>query len=294
MNQKTITNIVNKILNCDEEYEISSFPFEDTKGFYKYVYKIKHLSKTYVLKQAKEKELDLYLSLNNTIKCIPNFYGSYHFYNKDYILIDYFDGYNAMRLNREDLIKIIDAIIDAQKIYWLSNETFGITFNDSLNKKEKLIEYIPNELRDTYHLYLQYFKKAPRTFSHEDLLPFNVLIKGNDVCFIDLEVGGILPYPTMLSRLIAFTEEKDNALFYLKKEDYQYALTYYYDNFILGKNIRKEEYLITMELFIFNELLEFVWSYRKHNFKPDDRYNKMYALSIEKQKEIMSLLKNYK
>lgn len=285
MNDKNINKIANRILNKVDEYEISLFPLEESKGFYKNVYKIKNHCKVYVLKQAKEKELDLYSNLNNTLECIPHFYGSYRFYNRDYILVDYFDGHNAMRLNRKDLIKIIDAIIKAQKKYWLSNETFGITFDDSFSRKEKLIDFIPDELKETYNLYLDNFKKAPRTFSHEDLLPFNVLINNERVCFIDLEVGGILPYPTMVARLIAFTEEDDNALFYLKKEDYVYALTYYYDAFIKNMGISKNDYLLTMKLFIFNELLEFVWTYRKYDIKPDDRYNKMYDLAIEKQIE---------
>ena len=289
MNDKNISKIANRILNKADEYEISLFPLEESKGFYKNVYKIKNHCKVYVLKQAKEKELDLYSSLNNTLECIPHFYGSYRFYKRDYILVDFFDGYNAMRLNRNNLIKIIDAIIIAQKRYWLSNETFGITFDDSFSRKEKLIDFIPDELKETYNLYLDNFKNAPRTFSHEDLLPFNVLINNERVCFIDLEVGGILPYPTMIARLIAFTEEDDNALFYLKKEDYLYALTYYYDVFIKNMGISKKNYLLTMELFIFNELLEFVWTYRKYDIKPDDRYNKMYDLAIKKQIELKDI-----
>ena len=289
MNDKNINKIANRILNKADEYEISLFPLEESKGFYKNVYKIKNHCKVYVLKQAKEKELDLYSSLNNTLECIPHFYGSCRFYKRDYILVDYFDGHNAMRLNRKDLIKIIDAIIIAQKRYWLSNETFGITFDDSFNRKEKLVDFIPDELKETYNLYLDNFKNAPRTFSHEDLLPFNVLINNERVCFIDLEVGGILPYPTMIARLIAFTEEDDNALFYLKKEDYVYALTYYYDAFIKNMGISKNDYLLTMKLFIFNELLEFVWTYRKYDIKPDDRYNKMYDLAIEKQIELKDI-----
>ena len=113
MNDKNISKIANRILNKADEYKISLFPLEESKGFYKNVYKIKSHSKVYVLKQAKEKELDLYSSLNNTLECVPHFYGSYRFYKRDYILIDYFDGYNAMRLNRKDLTKIIGTIISA-------------------------------------------------------------------------------------------------------------------------------------------------------------------------------------
>ena len=289
MQNKTIARLVKNILKDDVDCNISRFKQEQSKGFYSYVYKIKTKDHIYVLKRAKEKELELYQSLNNQLSYFPHFYGYCHLYNKDFILIDYFDGNSAMKMDRNLLVRVIDAIKECQKKYWNSKESFAITFDEAIKRKEKLISYIPDELLDTYNRYLDCFRKTPRTFSHEDLLPFNVLYNNEKICFIDLEVGGILPYPTMLARLIAYTEEKKDSMFYLSKKDYQYALDYYYDAFIKDKGIGKEDYMLTMNLFIFNELIEFVWTYRMSNLKPDDLYNKMYKLSLDKQREINRL-----
>lgn len=291
MNKQTISRILFKILKKDLDFDIAYFPFEESKGHYKNVYKIISKDGIYILKKAKEKELDFYKFINNQTNCIPFFYGYVHLYNNDYILIEYFDGGNAMKMNREQLIRIIDTINNVQKQYWLSNDSFAITKEESLNRKNNAFSYLPNELKDTFSLFLDYYQKVPVTFSHEDLLPFNVLINKERVCFIDLEVGGILPYPTMLARLLAFTEEKDNALFYLKEEDYKFAIEYYYDSFIKEKGIAKKEYLLTMDLFIFNELTEWVWVYNKQGYKPNDFYNKWYQKAIMKMKEINAKLK---
>ena len=286
MKKQTISRILFKILKKDIDFDISYFPFEESKGHYKNVYKIISNDGIYILKKAKEKELDFYKYINNQAKHIPFFYGYVHLYNNDYILIEYFDGENAMKMNREQLIRIIDAIIDVQKQYWLSNDSFAITKEESLKRKNNAFSYLPNELKDTFSLFLDYYQKIPVTFSHEDLLPFNVLLNKERVCFIDLEVGGILPYPTMLARLLAFTEEKDNALFYLKKEDYKFAIEYYYDSFVKEKVIAKKEYLLTMDLFIFNELTEWVWVYNKQGYKPNDFYKKWYQKALAKKEEI--------
>ena len=290
MRKETISRILSRILKQDIEFDIEFFPSEESKGRYKNVYKIISNKGIFILKKAKEKELDFYKCIDNQTNCIPFFYGYTHLYNNDYILIEYFDGDNAMKMNREQLIRIIDAIIDVQKQYWMSNDSFAITKEESLKRKNNAFSYLPNELKDTFSLFLDYYQKVPVTFSHEDLLPFNVLINKERVCFIDLEVGGILPYPTMLARLLAFTEEKDNALFYLKEEDYQFAIEYYYDSFIKEKGIAKKEYLLTMDLFIFNELTEWVWVYNKQGYQPNDFYNKWYQKAIMKIKEINAKL----
>lgn len=292
MKKQTISRILFKILKKDIDFDISYFPFEESKGHYKNVYKIISNDGIYILKKAKEKELDFYKYINNQAKCIPFFYGYVHLYNNDYILIEYFDGENAMKMNREQLIRIIDAIIDVQKQYWMSNDSFAITKEESLKRKNNAFSYLPNELKDTFSLFLDYYQKIPVTFSHEDLLPFNVLLNKERVCFIDLEVGGILPYPTMLARLLSFTEEKDDAMFYLKEEDYHFAIEYYYDHFIKHQGINKNGFLLTMDLFIYNELTEWVWVYNKYGHKPNDFYNKWYQKALTKGKTIKELISN--
>ena len=286
MNKNNIAKTLKFILGYDVDFDVAFLPFEQSKGHYKNVYKIVSNKGTFILKKAKEKELEFYINIKNSTKCVPYFYGHRHFYKSDYILLEYFDGQNVMRMNRDDLKRIIDTIIDVQKQYWMSTDQFAITIEESLKRKNNAFSYLPDDLKDTFSFFLECYKNTPMTFSHEDLLPFNVLLNKDRVCFIDLEVGGILPYPTMLARLIAFTEEKIDAMFYLKEEDYKFAIEYYYDSFIKKQNIDKKQYLLTMNLFIFNELTEWVWVYNKYGYKPNDFYNKWYRKAINQIKEI--------
>ena len=137
-------------------------------------------------------------------------------------------------------------------------------------------------------MYLHSLKETPVTFSHEDLLPFNVIINEQQVVFIDLEVSGILAYPTMLARLIAHTSPKEDALFYLSESDYHSAIEYYYNNFIKEQGISKDVYLKTMNLFIYNELIEWIYVYKKHGYSPNSFYNNYYKKALSKRDEILN------
>lgn len=286
MIKETISKILKKILDKGVSFDYAYFSFEETKGHYKNIYKIIASDKTYVLKKAKGNELDIYSFINNSVAFLPYYYGSSHYYNSDYILFDYIDGHNLMKTDKKSLRKVIDAVIALQKKYWASSSLFGTSLDEAIKQRENRLSYLPEELKKTYEEYIDCFKKTPVTFSHEDLLPFNVLINQKHAYFFDLEVGGILPYPTMLARLISHTKEDKNALFHLKKEDYQFAISYYFDNFIKQQGISYQEYIKTMNLFIFNELIEWIYVYKKNNYQPNNFYNDYYQKAIMKIEEI--------
>ena len=285
LTKEQIEQAVRSILHQDIDFRIELFKHEDGEDFYKNIYKIVSINQQYVFKEVKDRELNVYKFLNNSFDLFPRLYGSYRFYS-DYILIEYVDGKNANKLDRNILKMIIDSIIKIQKSYWGLKSEIGVSKEKAVTRIEERFKYLPDEFKPTYQMFIDCFKKTPSTFSHEDLLPFNVLIKDGRVCFIDLEEVGILPYPKMLSRLIAFGEEKDDALFFLKKEDYNFAIEYYYDFFVKSKNISKDNYLKTMDLFIFNELIEWVYVYKHANIKPDDFYQKWYDKAYNKLKDI--------
>lgn len=285
MKKETVAKLINKILNEKVSFKMDYFPFEESKGHYKNIYKIITPSKTYVLKKAKSYELDIYKHTKG-LSSIPQFYGSYHYYGNDYILFEFVEGHNVMKMDRNTLTKVVDAIIAIQDKCWQTKDVFGESLEAALESRYKRLSYLPNELKETYEEYIECFKKIPVTFSHEDLLPFNVLINKDRVCFIDLEVGGILPYPTMLARLIAHTNDDKKAMFYLAKEDYAFAISYYYDNFIKNKGITYDEYLRTMHLFIFNELIEWIYVYKKYNYSPNNFYNSYYQKVLLKIEEL--------
>ena len=286
MNKITISRLLNRILNQQLDFNVDYFSYEETKGHYKNIYKIITSNKTYVLKKAKDDELDIYKNLNNSDNHLPYLYGYYHYYKSDYILIEYVNGNNLMKMDKKSLTRVITAIIDIQKKYWSSSLEFGLTKEELLKSRYNRLSYLPDELKETYEEYIECLKKTPVTFSHEDLLPFNILINNDRVCFIDLEVGGILPYPTMLARLIGHTKENKDAMFYLTKEDYDFAISYYFDNFIKEQGISYKEYIQTMNLFIFNELIEWIYVYRKNNYSPNNFYKEYYQKAIMKIEEI--------
>ena len=281
MKKETIAKLLNKILNEKVSFELECFPFEESKGFYKNIYKIITPSKTYVLKKAKSYELDIY---KNTIglHSIPKFYDSYHYYGHDYILFEFVKGHNVMKMDRNSLIKVVDAIIAIQDKCWMKKETFGQSLDNAIESRYKRLSFLPDELKETYEQYIECFKKTPLSFSHEDLLPFNILINDKAVSFIDLEIGGVLPYPTMLVRLISHTNDDKKAMFYLSKEDYRFAIEYYYSNFIKNKCISYDEYIKTINLFIFNELIEWIYVYKKNNYQPNNFYNSYYQKALLK------------
>ena len=281
MKRETISKLLKRILHQQLDFGVEYFPYEESKGHYKNIYKIVTSNKTYVLKKAKGNELDIYKNINNQSEYLPYFYGHYHYYKNDYILFEYVSGHNLMKLDRESLIKVINAIVDVQKKYWRSSLEFGFSIEDLLKSRNKRLSYLPDELKETYQQYIDCLKNTPMSFSHEDLLPFNILINNDRVCFIDLEVGGILPYPTMLARLISHTKEDKDALFYLKKEDYDYALSYYFEYFVKEQGITYREYIRTMNLFIFNELIEWIYVYKKNSYQPNDFYNSYYQKALD-------------
>ena len=288
MKKETIAKLLNKILNKKVSFELECFPFEESKGFYKNIYKIITPSKTYVLKKAKSYELDIYKNIIG-LSSIPKFYGSYHYYGHDYILIEFVKGHNVMKMDRNSLIKVVDAIIAIQDKCWMKKEAFGQSLDNAIESRYKRLSYLPHELKETYEQYIECFKKTPFTFSHEDLLPFNTLINEKEVSFIDLEIGGVLPYPTMLARLISHTNDDKKAMFYLSKEDYRFAIEYYYSNFIKNKGISYDEYIKTINLFIFNELIEWIYVYKKNNYQPNNFYNSYYQKALLKIEELRRL-----
>ena len=290
--EKVVAKILKAILKEDIGFKIEPFPYEESKGYYKNVFKIITAQKNYVLKKAKENELDIYKHINNSLTNVPYFYGDYHYYGSDYILLEYVSGKNAMIMNRNSLIRIIDAIINTQKKYWLSNETFGTTKEQAIKRYLNRLYYLPDELKEIYQQFIECFKEIEVTFSHEDLLPFNLIINKESVYFLDFEVGGILPYPTMMARLIAHTDDDKTAKFYLKKEDFRFAISYYYSRFIKEQGIKENDYLKAMNLFIFNELIEWIYVYQKNGYKPNEFYSRYYQKALNKKEEILKLLAN--
>lgn len=187
---------------------------------------------------------------------LPRVYG----FHDEYMLMEYVEGHTLSRCTREDLILALDGLIEMQKQYWNRDDLAhgGYGFEKRFPNREKRLPYM-EDLGDCYKAYLAEFSSVPRTLCNDDLLPFNVIISGSRAVFLDWEFGGILPYPCALARLIAYGEENDHALFYMKREDQIFAVEYYYEHLIREKGIPYDAYIRTMKLFFFKEYSEWIY-----------------------------------
>lgn len=246
---------------------IERFPHEEDDGTYN-VWKIDTCESSIVLKEAKGCELDIYQTFFSE-KCAyaPKLLGTAWVEEKNYLLMEYVPGENLRHCTREKLTNTLDSLIAMQRAWWqhLAPE-HGYHFAQSLSGREKRSHYLKDvQLEKAYSAYLKEYHSVPQTLCHDDLLPFNVLFDGKHAVFIDWEAGGILPYLTSLARLIAHGEESEDAFFYMKEVDKQYAVQYYFDHFIAETGIAYETYLTTMRLFLFYEYCEWVYVGNKYN-----------------------------
>jgi thiamine kinase-like enzyme len=192
--------------------------------------------------------------------------------------MEYFDGQTLSRCTREKLTLALDALIELQNAWWqdTTRADAGLSFERCYESRQKWLPHMA-DLTEAFGAYLEAFCTMPRTLCNDDLLPFNVLSDGQLAVIIDWEYGGILPYPCALARLIAYGEDREDALFYMTQEDKEFALRYYYDRFIRHKGITWEEYSRTMELFLLKEYAEWVYCAHKSGDLGIPYYKPYYA-----------------
>jgi hypothetical protein len=244
---------------------------EEDDSFYD-VWKVISNDKEYILKRTDELEIlnyENYLSKLN--RGVPKLYKKINYNNKWYILIDYFKGDNLCKATKENLKKVLDELIRIQDIYW--NSPIDKQYNQSLESRINRGKYLKNELINSeYQKFLSFYKQTPLTLCHDDLLPFNVLCNDDNACLIDWGHAGILPYPTPIVRLIAHGKDDEEYLFYMKEEDKEFVINYYYDNFIKNKNIDYDTYINIINYFLLYEYCVWIMLGEKHNNLDSDMY----------------------
>ena len=284
MKEKSIKSIVKKIVD-EEILSIERRKYEDYEGYYN-VWEVVSNNNSYILKQATIEELNNYNKLNSD--SLPKLYGHTKYYNKTYILIQFINGINLNEATKENVIKTLDSLISIQEKYWNHSGIIGISFEEKLSKVIKRKEYLCDEiLEKAYDKFINIFTSCEITFVHDDLLPFNVIINNEKCKLIDLEYIGILPYPLSICRLITHCKDEKDYIFYMKEEDKQFAIDYYYTNFIEKHNIEKGKYLKTIKSFMFYEFTEWVFVYNKYNKSKDQRYEYYYLNSKKLAEEIL-------
>lgn len=250
----------------------------------------------YILKEAKEDEAETYrliLSELNT-DCIPAIYQTISAGEKLYLLMEYVDGENLCHCNRAKLTLALDALISLQRKTWNNRSLadYGYSFEKSLLGREQRGKYLNDPLLEVvYEKFMGMYRTVPRALCHDDLLPFNVIASDNRAVLIDWECGGILPYPTAFARLIAHSEETENALFFMTSEDRTFAIDYYYDNLLKETGISYTEWRNTLEYFLFFEYCEWVFVGNKYDAQNSEFYKK-YLLIARQQASKLKLMEN--
>lgn len=247
----------------------------------------------YILKEAKGREKEIYQSILFKLKeSIPILYQGITIDEKTYLLLEYIEGEDLCKCNRTKLTNALDALISLQQKTWESKEIdqFEDSFEKSLVQRQTRGQYLNDTLlEEAYKEFLRVFQSVPRTLCHDDLLPFNVIANNEKAVLIDWECGGILPYPTSFVRLIAHTEENENALFYMTKSDKCYAIDYYYENLLMKKGITYNDWLHTLEYFLFYEYCEWVYVGNKYNVTEGEYFKKYLPIAKQQANKILKI-----
>ena len=230
---------------------------EDSSNYQ--VWKIDTAGERYILKRAKGMELQVYRQyLAQSFSAVPKLYGITCYDGDDYLLMEYIPGRNLNHANLHGIKAALDGLISLQAAFLNASDPLK-TYEASLQSRQKRRNYLLDpQLEQAYDAYLSAYQSMPRTLCHDDLLPFNVIVGKNSASLIDWEYAGILPYPVSIARLLAHTEEDENAFFYMSNDDKAFAIQYYYDNFVAKHNISYEEYIHTLNMFLLYEYCEWI------------------------------------
>ena len=263
MTANKLHDIIRKVDIFANESNIQITPFKSFEDDSIYdVWLIESTLGKFVLKKAKNVEVDIYITFfKNKIQGVPKFIAKINDDETTYIVIEYIEGKTLCKCDRESLLKSLDALISIQETYWNDSKhnNIGYTFEKSMQSRINRGLYLADiEIENAYDEFLSLYSKLPRTLCHDDLLPFNLIVSDNSASIIDWEYAGILPYPVSIARLLAHTEENENAFFYMTNDDKAFAIQYYYDNFIAKHGISYVEYIHALDLFLLYEYCEWI------------------------------------
>lgn len=250
------------------------------------VWQIDNGDARYILKEAKEKEAEIYQSILADLPgdSVPRIYQTIGEENKVCLLMEYIQGEDLRSCNRRKLNLALNALIALQRKTWEDQTLAGVGYNyeRSCKNLENRARYLNNPLLETvFQQFLQVYASVPRTLCHDDLLPFNVIASDNRAVLIDWECGGLLPYPASFARLIAHGEEKENAFFYMTREDKNFAVDYYYENLLKEKGITYAQWRENLAYFLFSEYCEWVFVGNKYGVTDGENFQKYLPLAKE-------------
>ncbi len=240
------------------------------------VWKVTCAQKNYILKRTNLQEADVYKTFFQQKELgVPKIYSTLKTENDIYLLMEYMEGNDLRKCNRDAIIKVLDALIQIQDLYWENSDLAQACYHaeKGFASCQKRGTYLKDsQIQSAYQQFLLLYSSVPKTLCHADLLPFNVIANEDKAAIIDWEYAGILPYPISLARLIAHGEEDENAFFYMTEADRQFAISYYYENLIKKKGISYANYRATLDYFLLHEYCEWIMVGEKYQDTDSERY----------------------
>ena len=270
---------------------ITQLKHEEDDELYQ-VWRIDTHNERYILKEAKGDERYIYAAISGVCKnSVPKIYQAVTADEKTYLLMEYIEGEDLCRCDRGKLTLALDSLINMQKETWEMQEIDGLenSFDKSLANRKNRGKYLGDPLlEEAYEKFLELYRSTPKALCHDDLLPFNIIVAEQNAYLIDWEICGMLPYPTPFARLIAHTQEDEDALFYMTDADKAFAIDYYYDKLLKEKGVLYQDWLRTLEYFLFYEYCEWVFVGNKYQGTEGEYYKKYLPIAKKQAAEILS------
>lgn len=276
-NMENVVEILSGMGITGKILSFSPFTHEDGEGKYD-VWCIEFPERRCVLKRVKPAEAECYNQYLLHAIFAPRLIAN----REPYLLLEYVEGHNLMRCRRSDLIRVLNSMIIMQCAHWDEPKT-----HTALEGRKRRKQYLNNGLLErAYDAYLADCNQIPWTLCHDDLLPFNTIVNDEIAVLIDWEHAGILPYAASLARLIAHTEQREDALFYMSAEDQAFAIEYYYEKLLKPRGILYDSYRRTLDLHLFHEYCEWVYVGNKFGNTAGELFRKYSVLAINMAKKL--------
>ena len=236
-----------------------------------------------VLKRAKASEAQIYSIYFSSVKTYaPQVYAVAEYNGESYLLMEYIPGNDMSVATRDTITMALNSLIAMQMEYWQKSNTLDSACATARTNRRN---YLKNAtLEQAYDIYLSFIQKMPLTLCHDDLLPFNVMISDKRAVLIDWEVGGILPYPTSLARLIAHSSSEPDAFFYISDADKAFAIDYYYANLPVKMGISRSDFDRDLALCMLYEYCEWVYVGNKYPDGDKVRYQSYLKKALQQAK----------
>ena len=274
---------------------ITQLKHEEDNELYQ-VWRIDTNNEIYILKEAKGDERYIYAAISGVCKnSVPKIYQAVTVDEQTYLLMEYIEGEDLCHSDRKKLTLALDSLITMQKETWGMQEIDGLknSFEKSLATRKNRGKYLKAPLlEEAYEKFLELYRSTPKALCHDDLLPFNIIVAEQNAYLIDWETCGMLPYPTPFARLIAHTQEDESALFYMTDADKAFAIDYYYDKLLKEKGVLYQEWLHTLEYFLFYEYCEWVFVGNKYQETDGEYYKKYLPIARKQAAEILNSKQN--